>query len=144
MLPLEQNTLFIILFLTFVALLKAVTLFSYRFSSRFLAVRMSQDLRKRYFVHLQHLPMSFYQEHNVGALSSRAINDAYMIADGINSLLTNYLQTPFLLVSTLSLCFAISWQLSCVVFFGLPMLVIPIVFLAKRIKRASKQLQKKL
>jgi ABC-type multidrug transport system fused ATPase/permease subunit len=87
--------------------------------------------------------MSFYQAHNIGGLSSRTVTDAYVIADGINSALVNYLQTPFAVISTLGLCFAISWKLSCVVFLGIPLLIGPIVFIARRIKRLSKQLQTK-
>ena len=87
--------------------------------------------------------MSFYQQHNIGALSPRVVNDAEQIADGINSMLVNYLQTPFALVTTFSLCMLISWQLSCIVIFGFPLLVVPIIFLAKRIKRIAKQIQKK-
>ena len=66
-----------------------------------------------------------------------------MIADGINSALINYLQTPFAVLSTFTICFVISWQLSLTVFFGFPLLIIPIVFLARRIKRIAKQIQKK-
>ncbi|HEY5260214.1 MAG TPA: ABC transporter ATP-binding protein, partial [Rhabdochlamydiaceae bacterium] len=53
----------------------------------------------------------------------------------------NYLHTPFTIILTLILCFFISWQLSMVIFLGIPMIVLPITFLAKRVKRASRQLQ---
>lgn len=143
LIPIETSVSFLILALIFVALFKAITLFAYRFGTRLLAIRISQNLRQRYFDHLQSLPMSFYQEHNIGSLSSRAVTDATMIADGINSMLINYLQTPFAVISTFSLCFFISWQLSLAVFFGFPLLIVPIIFLARRIKRISKQIQKK-
>jgi ABC-type multidrug transport system fused ATPase/permease subunit len=74
-------------------------------------------------------------------LSSRVVGDAGQIATSINSVLTNYLHTPFTILMTLVLCFFISWQLSMVIFFGIPMIVLPITFLAKRVKRASRQLQ---
>ena len=142
-LPLDKKISALVLVILSVALFEAVTLFAYRFGTKLFAIHISKDIRQKYFEHIQSLPMSFYQVHNVGALSSRAVNDAYMIADGINSALVNYLQTPFALISTLALCFAISWQLSCVVFFGLPLLIGPIIFIAKRIRRLSRQLQKK-
>ena len=141
--PIDTSVTCLILVLIGVALFKATTLFAYRFSTKLLAIRVSRDMRQSYFEHLQSLPMSFYQQHNIGSLSSRVVNDATMIADGINSMLINYLQTPFALITTLALCFAISWQLSVAVFFGLPALVLPIVFLARRIKRIAKQIQKK-
>ena len=141
--PIEDNVSYLIIALIMVAIFKALTLFAWKFGTRVLAIRISKDLRQSYFEHLQTLPMSFYQEHNIGSLSSRVVTDATMIADGINSALINYLQTPFALITTLSLCFVISWQLSLTVFFGFPLLVLPIIFLARRIKRISKQIQKK-
>ncbi len=142
-LPIEKNALALALFITGVAILKAVTLFSYRFGTKLFAVYMGRDIRQRYFEHIQTLPMSFYQVHNIGALSSRAVNDAYVIADGINSALTNYIQTPFAMVSSIALCLAVSWKLSLVVFLGVPFVIGAIVFLARRIRTISRQLQKK-
>ena len=40
------------------------------------------------------------------------------------------------------MCVYLSWQLSLVIFFGVPLIIIPIVFLARRVKRVSRQLQK--
>ncbi|HEX4839319.1 MAG TPA: ABC transporter ATP-binding protein [Rhabdochlamydiaceae bacterium] len=124
-----------------VAIFKAICLFWSRFMTQLMAIRVSRDLRQQYFEHIQTLPMSFYQKHNIGSLSSRVVGDAGQIATSINSVLTNYLHTPFTIILTLVLCFYISWQLSMVIFFGIPMLVLPITFLAKRVKRASRQLQ---
>ncbi len=124
-----------------VAIFKAISLFWSRFMTQLMAIRVSRDLRQQYFEHIQSLPMSFYQKHNIGSLSSRVVGDAGQIATSINSVLTNYLHTPFTILTTLVLCFFISWQLSMVIFFGIPMIVLPITFLAKRVKRASRQLQ---
>ncbi len=141
--PIEKNVSYLITALIAVALFKALTLFWWKYGTRMLAINISRDLRQSYFEHLQTLPMSFYQQHNIGSISSRVVTDATMIADGINSSLINYLQTPFALITTLTLCFLVSWQLSLCVFFGLPLLVLPIIFLARRIKRISRQIQKK-
>ncbi len=117
-----------------VAIFKAICLFWSRFMTQLMAIRVSRDLRLQYFEHIQTLPMSFYQKHNIGSLSSRVVGDAGQIATSINSILTNYLHTPFTILLTLILCFYISWQLSMVIFFGIPMIVLPITFLAKESK----------
>lgn len=141
--PIHQNIWMLVLFIVIVSFIKAITLFFYRFGTKLFSIYICRDLRQKYFEHIQSLPMSFYHEHNIGALSSRTVNDAYVISDGIHSVLANYIQTPFAVISTFLLCFAISWQLSCIVFFGMPCLVYPIIFLARRIKKLSKQIQKK-
>jgi ABC-type multidrug transport system fused ATPase/permease subunit len=131
----------LVIILMCVAVFKAIWLFASRYTTQLLSIRVSRDLRQQYFEHIQSLPMSFYQKHNIGSLSSRVVGDAGQIATSINSWLTNYLQTPFTIVTCLSMCFYLSWQLSLVIFFGVPLIVIPIVFLARRVKRISRQLQ---
>lgn len=137
----SDNINAIVALLVCVAVFKAIWLFASRYTTQILSIRMSRDLRQQYFEHIQSLPMSFYQKHNIGSLSSRVVGDAGQIATSINSWLTNYLQTPFTIVTCLSMCIYLSWQLSLVIFIGVPLIVIPIVFLAKRVKRVSRQLQ---
>jgi len=124
-----------------VAIFKAIWLFTSRYMTQLLAIRTSRDLRQMYFEHIQSLPMSFYQKYDLGSLSSRVVGDAGQISTSINSFLTNYLQTPFTLISCLSVCFYLSLKLSLVVFVGIPLIVVPIIVLAKRVKRVSRQLQ---
>lgn len=133
---------FLALLIIIVALFRAVTLFFHRLCTKFLAIRINRDLRQSYFEHIQTLPLSFYQKYHMGSLSSRAVSDASLISEAINSCLTNYIQTPFTVLSTLGLCFLSSWELSLVVFLGFPLIVYPILFLARRIKNIAKQLQK--
>lgn len=138
----SSNIFNLALMVVIVALFKAITLFTHRFSTRLVAIRLSSDLRQEYFEHIQSLPMSFYQQHNMGSLSSRVVGDAALIAEAINACLVNYLQTPFTIATTLTLCFLTSWQLSLIIFFGFPLIIFPIIFLARRVKKISKQIQK--
>ena len=141
-LPINESLKALALFIVIVAVFKAFTLFMHRFTSRLIAIRVSRDLRQSFFEHIQSLPMEFYQHHNSGSLSSRVIGDAALIAEALNACLVNYLQTPFTVCSTLILCFLTSWQLSLIIFLGFPLIVYPIFFLAHRVKRISKQIQK--
>ncbi len=139
---LEQNFSFLIMLLVMVALFKASTLFTARYFTQLLSIRITRDLRQQYFEHIQSLPLSFYQEQNLGSLSSRAVGDAGQISSSLNSCLTNYLQTPFILVSTMYMCVALSWRLSMIIFLGLPLVILPVIFLTRRVKQISRQLQR--
>ncbi len=138
----EQNFSMLIWILVSVAIFKATTLFFARYVTQLLSIRITRDLRQQYFEHIQSLPLSFYQEQNLGSLSSRAVGDAGQIASSLNSCLTNYLQTPFTIVSTLAACFYLSWQLSLIIFLGLPLIIFPVVFLTRQVKRITRQIQK--
>ncbi len=141
-LNLESNFTGLVSILIFVALFKAIFLFVSRYSTQVLSIRITRDLRQQFFEHIQSLPLSFYQEHNIGSLSTRAIGDASQIASSINSLITNYFQTPFTICAALVACFYLSWKLSLIIFVGMPMIVLPVVFLTKRIKKVARQIQK--
>lgn len=129
------------IFLLLIALFKAVTMFVHRYTTKLAAIRISSDLRQRYFEHIQTLPMSFYQRYNMGSLSSRVVGDAALVAEALNACLVNYIQTPFTVITTLILCFLTSWQLTLFVFLGFPLIVFPIVFLSKGVKRIAKHIQ---
>jgi ABC-type multidrug transport system fused ATPase/permease subunit len=139
-LPIKDNLFNLAIFLVFVALFKASTLFAYRYSTRVLAIRLSSQLRQQYFEHIQTLPMKFYHDHHIGSLSSRVVGDSAQIAEAINACLVNYVSTPFTILTTLGICFYTSWKLSLIIFVGFPLIVFPIVFLAKRVKRISRQI----
>ena len=138
--PVQDNLLYLAGLIVIVALFKALMIFTQRYSTRLIAIRVSRDLRQRYFEKIQYQPMAFFQEHNSGTLSARAVADAAIIAEAINACLVNYLQTPFIVISSLTLCFLTSWKLSLIIFFGLPAILLPIRYLAKGVKRVSKQL----
>lgn len=140
---LSSNILFLALLISIVALFKAATLFGYRYTTKLAAIETSRLLRERYFAHIQTLPMTFYQKHNIGTLSNRAVGDAYVIAEATHSLITNYLQTPLTILSTFILCFATSWQLSSFIFIGMPLIAVPIYFLTRKVKKVSYQILKK-
>jgi ABC-type multidrug transport system fused ATPase/permease subunit len=131
----------LIVMLILVAFFKAVCLFTSRYTAQVLAIKISQKLRQAYFEHIQTLPMSFYQKYNIGSLSSRVATDATQIARSLNSCMTNYILTPFTVISSLGACIYFSWQLTLVVFVGLPLIIFPITFLTKKVKNVSRQLQ---
>ncbi len=139
---LDNNFSVLIWILIIVALYKAIFLFFSRYSTQVLSIRITRDLRQQYFEHIQSLPLSFYQQHNMGTLSTRAVGDAGQIASSLNSIITNYIQTPFVILISFTACFYLSWKLSLIIFIGMPMIVLPVIFLTKRIKKVTRQLQK--
>lgn len=140
--PITGNPQYLALLVVFVAIFNAASMFCHRITTKIVAIRVSRNLRQDFFEHIQSLPMSFYQDYNIGSLSARVVADAGAIADGVNASLINYLQTPFTIFTALFLCFVASWKLTLMIFLGFPLIVTPIVYIAKHIKRISKKLQK--
>ncbi len=138
---LSNNALRLLIVFMIVALFKVTAAFCGRYTMALVGILVSRDLRLKYFQHIQSLPMSFYQKYNIGSLSARVGGDAGTVAGAISSFIMNYFQSPFTIITSLILLFYLSWKLSLLIFIGLPMLVLPIVYLAKRMKRISKQMQ---
>ncbi len=132
----------LVILLIVIAVFKAFALFGSKYFTQLVSIRVSRDLRQSYFEHIQKLPMTFYHQHNIGALSSRAVVDASAVASAINTALIHYLQTPFMLISTALLCFYISPVLSGIIFIGLPVIIFPIVRVAQKIKKVSRSIQR--
>lgn len=141
-LGLDINFQSLIFILVIIATIKAFFLFFSRYATRLLSIRITRDLRQQYFEHIQLQPMSFYLKHPLGALASRSVGDAGQIASSLNSCITNYIHTPFALISTLATCFYFSWKLSLVIFLGVPLVVYPVVLITKKVKKVGRQLQK--
>ena len=139
---LEENFSMLIGILVVIALFKATMLFVSRYATQLLSIRVTRDLREQFFEHIQSLPMSFYQEQNLGSLSARAVGDAGQIASSLNSCITNYLQTPVTIVTSLCACFYLSWKLAMIIFLGLPLVVLPAIYLTRKVKRITRQLQR--
>lgn len=137
----SQNALHLVLFLIVVAAVKALSFFFQGYTTSLVSIRVSQQMRQDYFDHIQTLPMSFYNHYNIGSLSTRVAGDSGAIAQAINSLLTNYFQTPLTILSSLFFLYKISPPLFMLIFFGLPVLVVPIIILTKRVKHISRIMQ---
>lgn len=139
-LPVSNRMQLLVGVLITVSSFKAVVLFASRYVSQIAAIRINRDLRLNYFKHIQKLSLSFYSKHDVGALSARVVGDAAQITTSISSAFSNYILMPFTVLTTLAGCLWISWKLSLLVFVCFPFVILPMVFLLRRVRRHSSQL----
>lgn len=133
-----HNPVRLALYFLVVALIKAFATFFQGYTTSLVAIRVSKQLRQNYFDHIQKLSLHFYHRYNIGSLAVRISSDAEAVALATNSLLTNYLQTPFTLISSLVLLYYISARLFFTLFFVVPLLIAPIWILTKKVKRITK------
>lgn len=133
-----NNPIRLALYFLIVAILKAFATFFQGYTTSLVAIRVSQHLRQNYFDHIQKLSLHFYHRYNIGSLAVRVSGDAEAVALAMNSLLTNYLQTPFTLMSSLVLLYYISARLFFMLFFVIPLLILPIWILTKKVKVITK------
>ena len=126
-----------------VGICKVFILFSNKFYTQVLVVRICRDLRNQCFAHMQSLPLSFFSKYDRGKLSTRVITDANQMALSFNSFVTNYIHLPFIVLSTLSICLMLSWQLTFVIAAAIPLIGFPLKFIIQKIRKTSRLMQGK-
>lgn len=126
-----------------VGLFNAGFLFFSKYLTKILSVRICRDLRNACFSHLQKLPLSFFTKYDRGKLSTRVITDANQIALSFNSFVTNYLHMPFIVICTLTICMTLSWKLTLGLFLGVPLVILPLKFITKKIRQISHSMQQR-
>ncbi len=127
-----------------VALAKGVAYFGQAYLMGTTSQRIIADLRTSLFDHLLRLPPSFYARRHSGDLLSRVNNDVQAVEAGISNAIASYLRDGLTVVVMLVNCFLIDWKLSLVTFVAIPVTILPVVRIAKRLKKATVQSQSTL
>lgn len=111
------------------------------FFSKFTTVVIGEQvcfkLRKRLFETLQQMNLQFYRENKAGKLSSRVMDDSYVIQQFIQDDLPSMLQASLLFLGLVGWIYAINWQLALVSTIVLPLHLVAFFWFRRPIKRAS-------
>ncbi len=94
-----------------------------------------RDLRVRVFDHLQRLSMPFYDREKAGVLVSRMTSDVDSLPELVQMGLTMFVSNTLLLVVSLVVLTAVSWQLMLVCSLALP----PVILASIRFQRDSNE-----
>jgi ATP-binding cassette, subfamily B, bacterial MsbA len=121
-----------------VFLLRAVTDFIGSYFSDFVGVRTAMDLRGEFNDRLQHLPLSFFNWTSTGNLLTRAISDVKLTSSIITNTLFSLVGQSFTLVAMLGTLFYMDWRLAFMAFVVFPVAVLPVIGVAKRVRKMSK------
>jgi len=89
------------------------------------------DLRARVFQHIQEMPIAFFSRTQTGALISRLNNDVIGAQQAFTDLFSNVVGNIVLVAIVLGTMFVLSWQITLVALFLLPVFLIP----ARRVGR---------
>ena len=106
--------------------------------------RVVMDLRVRLFAHLQKLPVSFYTKSHSGDMISRAVADTQLLQHSVTSVITDAIRQPFTFVMVLAYIVFIEWKLALFSVILLPTVALPIILIGRRLRRISREGQKRL
>ena len=106
--------------------------------------RIVMDLRVRLFSHLQKLPVAFYNASSSGDMISRAIADTQLLQNSVTNLVTDAIRQPITLLLVLGYILLAEWQLAVISVVLFPTVVVPIVLIGRRLRRISREGQRRL
>ena len=113
------------------AIIDAVlTLFERRISS-VIGEGLIYDLRAKVFSHIQEMPIAFFSRTQTGALISRLNNDVVGAQQAFTDLFSNVVGNVILVTIVIGTMFVLSWQITLVALFLLPVFLVP----ARRVGR---------
>ncbi|MBL4701511.1 MAG: ATP-binding cassette domain-containing protein [Phycisphaeraceae bacterium] len=101
-------------------------------------------LRNKLFEHLQQLNLSFFRQHNAGKISSKVMNDSYVIQQFIQDDLPKLLQAVFMFLCIMIIIFMVNWPLALASTVVLPIHLFVYYRFRVPIKRAGKDAAEQL
>ncbi len=106
-----------------------------------LGERVSADLRKAVFNNLVHLHPGFFELNRSGEIMSRLTTDTTLLQTIIGSSFSMALRSSLTLVGALVMMFITNLKLSLIIAVGVPLVLLPILFFGRRVRRLSNQSQ---
>ena len=103
-----------------------------------------RDLRNRLYEKFTGLPLSFYHRHRAGELISRATNDVLVVNRSVNVSFTNLARDPVMILMYLAMSLLLSWKLTLLAMIVLPLSMLIIVRIGKKLRKYSHRQQEKM
>ena len=98
-------------------------------------------LRRDLFSHLLKLPVSFFQNHRSGALSTRVAADLTVVRETLMTTVPQAVRQMVILVGGLTAVFWFSWKLACVMLACIPVGVMAVALFGRKVRKNSRAAQ---
>ncbi|HET7732061.1 MAG TPA: ABC transporter transmembrane domain-containing protein [Usitatibacter sp.] len=106
-----------------------------------IGARFTADLRRRVYDHLLRLSPGFYEEARTGEVSSRVTNDVTLIEAVMGGTLLYALRMAITMAGCVAMLFVTSVKLSILALACMPLVLLPIGLLGRRVRRLSRAVQ---
>lgn len=103
-----------------------------------------REVQNKLFAKLQELSLDFYSRKRTGELISRIINDVGFINNAISFAFKDLIHESLALIIYLVFAFTIGGRIALITFLFLPLIVLPIARIGRRLKKISTQTQEKM
>ncbi|MBP6805070.1 MAG: ABC transporter ATP-binding protein [Chloroflexi bacterium] len=133
------NQLAIGLFIVF--LLQGIASFVNQIALAFVGENVVADIRVQVYSHLQSLSLKYFTDNRTGEIVSRVTNDVILLQTAVTDNLVALLRQAITLVGAAILLFVLDWRLTVIILLGIPFVTLTMVWLGRKIRRASTAVQ---
>ena len=102
------------------------------------------DIRQDLFDNLISLSAEFFEKNKIGALISRVTSDLTILQSVLSSSISIFLRNSLIFIGAITILIMIDLRLTMLVFLMVPIIVLPILLLAKKLKKLSHDSQEKV
>ncbi|MGY8759575.1 MAG: ABC transporter ATP-binding protein [Nitrospinaceae bacterium] len=95
--------------------------------------------REKLFTHIHKLPFVFFEDHETGELMSRINNDVAIMQSTVTRLMKECLQNGVMLIGLLTWVFYLKWDWALMALIIFPITVFPVLNIARKLRRFSRQ-----
>lgn len=118
-------------------LLRSLVFYGEQYFMEFVGQDIIRRLRNQLFFRLTDLSMAFFHNEKTGALMSRFSFDVNLVKSMVSSSVAALIRDSLRIIFLTGYIFYLDWKLATFIFVVLPIALIPLVQLGRRVRRAS-------
>ena len=126
------------------ALIQGIIFYIGKYMIEWSGTKMVTDLREELFSHIHSLPIDFFSHNKSGQLISRITTDTGALSFLVSNVLSDIIRAPFTLIGSITVLFFINWKLSIIALSILPICIIPVLKISRKIRIASAKNQQSI
>ncbi len=134
---------FAVIAVAVIAVVGAISSYAEKYLTTSVGQWVMHDLRRTLYQHIHHLSLAEHDEKRTGDLISRVTSDIEAIQDFITSALLGMLVSVLTIVGMVAVMFYYNWRFALISLSIVPVLFVTVLFLTKRIKKASREVRQK-
>lgn len=126
-----------------IALMVAKSIFGYvqTYFTEYLEQRVLYRIRRDVYAHILDLPLSYFDRERAGHLISKVTNDVSMLRGAVIGVAASVLRNALMTILALSILLTVSWRLTLLVLCIVPVNVLLIDRVGRKLKRRSRRAQ---
>ena len=131
------------LLLVLVVLIRGAADYAMTFSSAYLAQRTVEDLRQALFAKQLDLSLARHAKEDGGRMLTRITYDTQMVLEAVSEVWLVLIRDTLVLIGLIGFLFYTAWELTIFVFLSMPVLVVAIRRIGKKLRSSSAEAQQR-